>query len=122
MKGWIRRTWLVCVVALAQGVPAAYASGGTITFVGAIMAPTCSTTDARIEGVANASASHASNSRFVCEDRNTTFDPAQSFTLNVTTIQASGMADDRVLSYFAGYAKAAGSDEAAVKLVTQTFQ
>jgi hypothetical protein len=122
MKGWIRRTWLVCVVALAQGVPAAYASGGTITFVGAIAAPTCPTSDTRIEGVANASAGQASNGRFVCEDRNATFDPAQSFSLSITTVQASGMADDRVLRYFAGYAEAAGSDEAEVKLVTQTFQ
>ena len=118
MKGWIRRTWLVCVVALALGAPAAYASGGTITFVGAIAAPTCSAPEARIDGAAG----NASNGRFVCEDRNTTFDAAQSFTLSVTTVQASGMADDRVLRYFAGYAEAAGSDEAAVKLVTQTFQ
>ncbi|WP_266183683.1 hypothetical protein [Dyella humicola] len=117
MKGWIRRTWLVCVVAMALGAPAAYASGGTITFVGAILAPTCLADAGDVSSMAPGGSGRRS-----CDGSGSGTSDSASYVVKVSTVAASGIADDRVLRYFSSYARAAGEDDAAVKLVTQTFE
>lgn len=116
MKGWIRRTRVGCVVALALGAPWAHAATGTITFVGAILAPTCSADAGFLVGMVP-----GSSGRYSCEGPASTSRDAAPFVVKITTVAASGIADDRALSYFSGYARAAGENDAAVKLVTQTF-
>ncbi|WP_147281768.1 hypothetical protein [Dyella solisilvae] len=114
MKGWIRWTCAGCVVALALGGSRAHAVDGTLTFSGSVLEPTCM---ARGVDVAIASPS-AKAMRSVCAGREV---DSAAFDLRVTTVARSGISDDRVLSYYAGYARALGQDDSSIKLVMQTF-
>jgi type 1 fimbria pilin len=108
MKGWIRRTWMGCAVALALGAPLAHADGGTITFVGAIVAPTCTTVDVEASspavsrGGCGVAASEAAAHTSVYRQQLITLESAAT--------------DDRLLAYFAGYA---GHDD--TRLLTRTY-
>jgi type 1 fimbria pilin len=109
MKGWIRKTWLGCAVALALGVPLAHAEGGVITFVGAIVAPTCTTADV--------GASTPGVSRGGCgEIAGQVAAHTSVYRQQLVTLEGSAV-DNRLLSYFAGYT--AGTD---ARLLTRTYE
>lgn len=111
MKGWIRRTWVGCVVALALGVPSAYADGGRLVFSGAIVEPTCTVGFQRIDEV------QARGPRqYRCTERAdaTPGQAAQSYALSVTSSESS-LPSDHLIGYFAHYLN---TDP---KLVTQTY-
>ncbi|MDG2539550.1 hypothetical protein P5Y53_17865 [Dyella jiangningensis] len=110
MKGWIRKTWMGCVVALALGVPVAHADGGRIVFSGAIMEPTCTVGAQRIDEVQTRGAR-----QYRCTERAdaTPGQAAQSYALSVT--RGSALQSDQLIGYFAHYLNADP------KLVTQTY-
>lgn len=97
MKGRIRKTWMGCVVALALGVPAVHAStSGTITFVGAIVAPTCSASDmSAAPGRTTGGCGIGPNGQ-----------PAHTsmYRQDVVTLESALDSHDRLLDYYAGYA------------------
>jgi hypothetical protein len=108
MKGWIRKTWMVCAAALALGAPLAYADGGTITFVGAIVTPTCTTADVE--------ASSPAVSRGGC---GATVGEATAhssvYRQQLVTLESTAT-NDRLLAYFVGYA---GHDD--TRLLTRIY-
>jgi hypothetical protein len=111
MKGWIRRTCVGCVVALALGGPLAHASsGGTITFAGAIVAPTCgflSTSQSPIQhgggGCGTTMAASAS--------------PTSVYRQEVIALENVLESQDRLLNYFASYAGASNT-----RLLIRTYE
>ena len=116
MKGWNRFIWVVVAVALVLGAPSVRAVDGTIVFSGAVLEPTCAVTTTSFADVAVGS---RWPERHVCGAQ-TSADPA-AFDLRVTTIAASGIADDRVLSYYANYSRDLGLEDASLKLIMQTY-
>jgi hypothetical protein len=113
MKGWIRRTWLGCAVALALGVPVAHADGGSIMFSGAILEPTCSVGTQRISAAEANGLQH-----YNCTEQSgaTPDQGAQSYALSVTALRGTALASDRLIGYFANYLNAEP------QLVTQTYE
>jgi hypothetical protein len=113
MKAWIRRTWLGCAVALALGAPVAHASGGgTITFVGAIVAPTCS-----FDGGEQATPQAMNNG---CGCGTAPVDQSTHTSIyrqEVVPLEDALSTQDRLLSYFAGYA---GTTD--TRLTTRTYE
>jgi hypothetical protein len=97
MKGWIGKTWMGCMVAVALGVPAVHAStSGTITFVGAIVAPTCSMGDAQAApGRTTGGCGIGPNGQ-----------PAHTslYRQEVVSLESALDSNDRLLNYYAGYA------------------
>jgi type 1 fimbria pilin len=97
MKGWIRKTCMGCVVAASLAAPVAHADGGTIRFVGAIVAPTCGDAseglhdDAR-GGCGAAMANVASRSSM--------------YRQSTVSLEDAMQQRDRLLAYFATYADA----------------
>lgn len=111
MKGWIRRTWLGCVVGLALAVPVARAgTGGTITFVGAIVAPTCS-----FGGAMAASSGSANGSCGVAQENPSA--PTSMYRQDVVPLEGALNSQDRLLNYFAGYAGTADT-----RFMTRTYE
>ena len=108
MKGWIRRTCVVCAVALGLGASLAHADGGTITFVGAIVAPTCTTADVEAStpkasrGGCGEAAGHAATHTSV-------------YRQELVALEGDTV-DNRLLAYFAGYA---GRED--TRLLTRTY-
>jgi hypothetical protein len=114
---------MLCIPRIAAASGSIDASGGRITFTGAIVEPTCSVSAANIDAAAMRPAkSGAAQHRFVCGAARTTEDSAQLYSLTVVSLDAATINHDRVLDYFAGYVKAAGNNEAVPKLVTQSFE
>jgi hypothetical protein len=112
MKGWIRRTCKVCVVAWALGAPLAYAStSGTITFVGAIVVPTCNVGDAA------AIASAAGGYQRCAAPAATPSAPVSSYRQDVVSLETAMEHPDRLLGYFAGYASARDT-----QILTRTYE
>ena len=121
MKGWTRRTWIGCVVALACGASLAHADGGRIDFVGAVVEPTCSLHDQALAG-ADLSSFARTHWGTSCGDRaeaSPTHSP--SYAMSVESVGTSAMASDRVLAYFSNYLQAAGLDGVDARLVTQSY-
>lgn len=125
--------WFVlasCSVAMMFASSAAKASGGgtieggTITFVGAVVEPTCSVAgmhdDVRL--VVSAAQTHPSLQRS-CSDPTTTGAVANaSRPYDVDVVHLSGSESDRVLKYFANYVRAAQPSSADPVLLTQTYE
>ena len=123
MKGWIRKTCVVCAVASALGAPLAYADGGTITFSGAVVTPTCSTAGIDDASVAQLAA-HGSRTRFGCSgttDASFSAKAPQAYTVSVESLESSSLGADRLVSYFSSYVRAATSGDAHMQLVTQAY-
>ncbi|ULU25637.1 hypothetical protein [Dyella terrae] len=110
MKGWTRKTWIGCVVALALGAPLAHAGGGgTITFVGAVVVPTCSVSD-----TGEASPDRQLHRCAVGSAEASL--PASSYRQEVGLLEPAA-GNDRLLAYFSGYA----TDDNA-RIVTRTYE
>lgn len=104
---------LLCALASMSAVPA-HAEGGRIAFSGAVLAPTCSGS-----GVARTENAGVDAAAMVC-DRTTT-DPGRTYAREVIRLDAAHVANDPLLGYFAGYAKAEGLDGGQPKLVVRTY-
>jgi hypothetical protein len=110
MKGWIRKTWMGCVVAVSLAVPVAHAAGtGTITFVGAIVVPTCTMTE-------TAGAFPDRGYQRCAVPAGQASMPTSSYRQDVASLESEAN-HDRLLAYFAGYA----SNEH-TQIVTRTYE
>jgi len=126
MKGWIRKGWLGCVIAVSLGVPVAHADGGTITFSGAVVAPTCGTGSASIEAISSPQRAAVSSRQPVrCGEASPAADggafSSTSYRLTVEPLESSSLGSDRLISYFSGYVKASQAD-VRMNLVTQAYE
>lgn len=119
MTGLFRTMLAGCALAMLLGPTLARAEGGTVSFSGSIVAPTCAITDAQIQATSPRSAADASQ-RFACGRSNSAVDAGRAYALTEATLDPTTIASDRVLAYFADYLSAAGITGA--KLVTQTFE
>jgi type 1 fimbria pilin len=114
---------MLCIPRVAAASGSIDASGGRITFTGAIVEPTCAATAAVVNAVTSVPESRrATQSRFECATARTTVDSGQPYSLTVARLDVATINHDRVLEYFVGYVKATGGSEAEAKLVTQTFE
>ena len=110
MKGWIRKTWVSCVVAASLGVPLAHAAGtGTITFVGAIVVPTCNAAD--VAGVFP-----QRGYQHCAMPAGQASLPTSSYRQDVASLESEA-SHDRLLAYFAGYASSEQT-----QIVTRTYE
>jgi type 1 fimbria pilin len=92
--------------------------GGTITFVGAIVAPTCSMP---VESAETSTALPVSGSRQICAVTGSgTTNPARVYDLNLQHL--SSAEPDRVLQYFGNYVRATGGNAADPVLLIQTYE
>lgn len=99
-----------CAVALALGVPVAHAQGGTITFVGAIAAPTC--------GAMAASEASPQALRGGCGAPLANVASRSSvYRQSTASLEDAMQASDRLLAYFGTYA-----DANQAQLVTRTYE
>lgn len=111
MKGMRCLWWVGCMVAGLVGAPVAHAASVRISFSGAIVEPTCSTSQAQIQQVATGSVTHAA-----C---GTAQDASASRAYQLSVAQLQPGAPDRLLNYFVGYLQSAGQTD--VRLVTQVY-
>lgn len=99
-----------CAIALALGAAPAHAEGGRITFVGAIVAPTChvaglpDVAPGSSHGGCGAAPGHASA-------------PVAQYRQEVVPLEHAAGTQDRLLVYFAGYASMAKA-----QVVTRTYE
>ena len=110
MKGWIRWTLLGCVLVSTLGGLWAHAEGGVITFVGAIVEPTCS-----VGGPLDFSLDRARGYCSVSPEHPTT--PASIYRQNTASLESELGRQDRLLIYFAGYA-----DASQTQVITRTYE
>jgi len=126
--------WLVlagCSVAMVFASPVATAGGGatvgggTITFVGAVVEPTCNVADVSgdLNLVASAALVHPALQRScsgpVATTAATASTNARPYEVNV--VHLSETEPDQVLKYFANYVRAAQPGSADPVLLTQTY-
>lgn len=130
MRGSQRLVRVACFLVSALGVSAARAgsdgaiAGGTITFVGAIVEPTCSiaSTPAVLDLAAGAIQRHAPLQRSCLGPASATSTVGVSRPYTVDVVHLSGSESDQVLRYFANYVRAARQGSADPVLVTQTYE
>jgi type 1 fimbria pilin len=107
---------LLCAPAARAGGGGTIENGGTITFTGAVLEPTCSYPVAEV-----ATPSGAPAQRQVCGGPGgSVANAARIYAVNVS--QLSGDESDRVLKYFDNYVTAGQSSAEHPKLVTQVFE
>lgn len=108
---------LVAMIMLASA-SSAYAATGRIAFSGAVVEPTCST-----EGVASDAATMATTTDRLAPVHSscgrTASDLGRTYSHTVVTLDATTVASDRLLGYFASYANVEGGPHA--ELVVRTY-
>jgi hypothetical protein len=115
-----------CLVVSVAGTSAATAGGsgtlgsGTITFVGALVEPTCSvSTAADVEGAFGHAGEPQLRRRSCSATGSATADASRTYSSSV--VHLSDSEPDQVLRYFAGYVRAGQAVGADPVLVTQTY-
>ncbi|RUL74884.1 hypothetical protein [Dyella choica] len=113
---------LVSLAAKASG--GGTIEGGTITFVGAVVEPTCSVAamPADVNQVVGAAQAHQSMQRSCSDTSAVAAMASASRPYLVDVVSLSGSQSDRVLQYFANYVRAAQPESANPVLVTQTYE
>jgi hypothetical protein len=109
-----------CIPRIAAASGSIEASGGRITFTGAIVEPTCGVSTEHIATmVANSSTQNLSR-RIACTVANALTSAAPIYA--VTVVKLTGSEPDRVLQYFNKYVKASQANASGPVLVTQTYE
>jgi type 1 fimbria pilin len=110
---------MLCIPRIAAAYEGAIASG-RITFIGAIVEPTCGVTaESAITLIARAAAQNAPQ-QIACTGPNATVAAPQIFAVNV--VHLTDAEPDRVLKYFNDYVKASQAGTQSPVLVTQTYE
>jgi hypothetical protein len=107
-----------CALTLLVGMSSAYAASGRIAFSGAVVEPTCSTEGTLIDPEQHSG--DASIQRRLSCGRTAT-DPGRSYSRVVISLAEADLAHDRLLGYFASYARATDDGKAAAKIVVHTY-
>lgn len=125
------RKWVLligCFVVSVFGASAVKAGGGgtieggTITFVGMLVEPTCniSTASDLLSPVASAAGMRQSYRRSCSGTAQAPVNASRTYSTSV--VHLSSAESDQVLRYFAGYVRSAQSSTADPVLVTQTYE
>lgn len=115
-----RIMWAGCTLAMIVGSTSVRADGGSISFSGAVVEPTCSISDTRMDVASTRSNASGPSQRFACGSADTAADAGRVYALTEVKLDAAAIGNDRVLAYFADYLGDAGLADA--RLVTQTFE
>lgn len=130
MRGMRLLVLVGCCTAMALGSSAARAGGGgtieggTISFVGSVVEPTCSVAaaSADMDRLVSAAQVQQSLQRSCSDSSAPTAMAGSSRPYLVDVVSLSGSQPDRVLQYFADYVRAAQPESANPVLVTQTYE
>lgn len=124
--------WLVlasCSIAMMFASSAVRAGGGgtieggTITFVGALVAPTCNISAAQdLVSVARGAAGSSQSRQRACVSTAAAPANANAQIYSTSVVHLSSAEPDQVLRYFANYVRAAQSSSADPVLVTHTYE
>lgn len=106
---------------MVAGIASAQAANGRIAFSGAIVAPTCSTTDIQLPAAIGAGQIDAQGSRQLSCGQTAT-DPGRSYTRTVTVLDATMTSNNQLLGHLASYTKAAGASGMPARLVVHTYE
>jgi hypothetical protein len=128
MRGMRLLVSVGCFVVMAMGSSSVRAGGGgtieggTITFVGAVVEPTCSLMSSDMTQIVGAAQALPSLQRScsVATSAGAAANTARPYSIDVVSL--SGGEPDRVLQYFANYVRAAEPESAHPVLVTQTYE
>ncbi|MBD8879873.1 hypothetical protein IHE49_05215 [Rhodanobacter sp. 7MK24] len=103
---------------IALAMPAAWAQGGHINFVGMVLEPTCAGDAIRADSLSTQSGETASR-HLACGQ--SAVDAGRTYSRTVQRIDAASVANDRLLGYLASYAPTAGDGKPAVDVVVRTY-
>lgn len=106
-----------CALGMLVGMPVAQAATGRITFSGAVVESTCSAES--VPMVPNPGVDNDATRRLDCNRTVNSF--GSSYSRVVTSLATAELSHDRLLSYFATYARVTGNDEVAAKVLVQTY-
>ncbi|MFA6229046.1 MAG: hypothetical protein WC617_02580 [Rhodanobacter sp.] len=122
MKGRFGAVLAGCLLAMVFGSSATQAADGRIQFSGAVLAPTCVASEARIEALLTHQDSAGGSSQIACQGAGAgaATEPA-TYSLTVSSVDTKSAGNDRLLTYFLGYANAADNADTQPALVTQVF-
>ena len=98
-------------------VSTARAATGRVVFSGAVVEPTCSGEGVPVSSVPQSFA--GAITRRSCG--RTVTDPGRSHSREVTRLAVADLEHDRLLAYFASYARLGDGDEATVQVVVNTY-
>ncbi len=123
MTGQLCTVLAGCVLALIFGTSNARATSGRIVFSGAVVAPTCAVSQARMNALQSHQVSaDAVGLRLACHGATASAAAAPTtYSLTVTSLDTTTADNNRLLTYFLGYLNATDKTAAQAKLVTQTF-
>lgn len=109
--------WLAgCAMVTLVGMSTARAASGRIVFSGAVVEPTCSTTElgSVMHGVIGSAARRLDCGRIAT-------DAGRTYTREVIDLAKANRNHDRLLDYFASYAPRTADGDAAAKVVIHTY-
>ena len=109
--------WLAgCAMVTLVGVSTARAATGRIVFSGAVVEPTCSTTElgSVMHDATGSAAQHLACGR-------TATDAGRTYTREVIDLATANRSHDRLLDYFVSYAPRTADGDAAAKVVVHTY-
>ncbi|MHB1058390.1 MAG: hypothetical protein ACYC0F_11005 [Rhodanobacter sp.] len=105
-------------MAMFFGISTAKAANGRIVFSGAVVESTCSTEDT-LAAPEPRSGDESFRRRMNCG--RTAADPGSSYSRVVTSLADADLAHDRLLGYFASYARVDGDGKATAKIIVHTY-
>ncbi|MCW8808879.1 MAG: hypothetical protein OQK79_12340 [Rhodanobacter sp.] len=123
MTGSLATLFVACLLSMTLGISPARARSGRILFSGAVVAPTCTISDARnVAPVANSSSQRLASGQFVCLDANGSADEARSYARTEVRLDANSTVGNRLLGYFVDHDSGANIGVVEAVLVTRNFR
>lgn len=112
-----------CAFAMILGTSSARAASGRIAFSGAVVAPTCAVSQARLDALQSHQVSTAAAGlQLACQGATASAAAAPTtYSLTVTSLDTTTTDNNRLLTYFLDYVNAADKTGTQAKLVTQIF-
>ena len=107
-----------CALIVFVGVSTVRAATGRMAFSGAVVEPTCSTEGVPV-GPAAQPIDSSTSARFACG--RTATDSGRSYSREVTHLTAADVEHDRLLAYFASYARPGDAGATVAEVVVHTY-
>lgn len=115
MRNWNR--WMLgSLIALAM--PAAWAQGGRINFIGMVLEPTCAGDAMQVDSLSSR-LGDAAPRHLACG--HAAADTGRTYSRTVQRADTASLANDRLLGYLASYAPTASDGKPAVDVVVRTY-